>query len=147
MESRSPYPKLWKEWRSYKIVLWVIRSPLNYLQYLAKWDPKRGVTPICTFRYVRSGTQILHHVPGSFGNPFSKKITLILVNSHLKKKKYIFENFLFFIFFCQKKLDKNKGGKHWVIFSKYYFAGSSIWLVIGASFVWLIFTMKMTGEE
>ena len=26
------------------------------------------------------------------------------------EKKYIFENFLFFIFFCQKKLDKNKGG-------------------------------------
>ena len=118
MESRSPYPKLWKEWRSYKIVLWVIRSPLNYLQYIAKWDPKRGVTPICTFRYVRSGTQILHHVPGSFGNPFSKKITLILVNSHLKKRN-IFLKIFCSSFFLSKKTRQKQGGEHWVIFCRF----------------------------
>ena len=134
MESRSPYPKLWKEWRSYKIVLWVIRSPLNYLQYLAKWDPKRGVTPICTFRYVRSGTQILHHVPGSFGNPFSKKLPWFL--SILIWKKIYFWKFSVLHFLLSKKTRQKQGGN-----TEWYFAGSSIWCVIVASFV------RMTGED
>ena len=61
--------------------------------------------PLCKVRHtnITSCSRI-------FWESFFQKITLILVNSHLKKKKYIFENFLFFIFFCQKKLDKNKGG-------------------------------------
>ena len=65
-------------------MLWVIGSGRHQIIR----NILQSEIPICTFRHVRSGTQILHHVPGSFGNPFSKKITLILVNSHLKKEIY-----------------------------------------------------------
>ena len=136
MESRSPYPKLWKEWRSYKIVLLVIRSPPNYSQYLAKWDPKRGVTPICTFRYVRSGTQILHHVPGSFGNPFSKKLPWFLSILIWKKRNIFLKIFCSSFSFVKKKLDKNKGGTLSDILQVPQFDGWLWHLLCGWCYLW-----------
>ena len=77
-----------------------------------------------------------------------------------EKKKYIFENFLSFIFFCQKKLDKNKGGTLSDILQVLQF---DVWLwhllwewqgkinfprkITKTRTKMLIFTKTMAGEE
>ena len=137
----------------------MIRSPPNYSQYLAKYDPKRGIAPICTFRPMRSGTQLLCHVPGSHGKTFSKKnaILLLLLQAFSKPSLFLYFSSLFPhpkkeqkcltiscfpISFVQKSRQKQR-----VKYRKAKCYRFRNLFGIVASFLWLIFIMRMTGED